>query len=136
MPSLDALRKLIQSIQSAIAGREALVECATSTAQSGYSMRLGVKLMESDVVAYDNTVRDGSNRIIQFAYSRAVAAVGNPPGPNGTGVDPRCHATVEHSAPFTPGCERGCFHGGAFCNLHKKLEMWMQKKETPSDKIK
>lgn len=62
-----------QCIQNAIAGREALVECATSTAQSGYSMRLGVKLMESDVVAYDNTIRDGSNRIIQFAYGRTVA---------------------------------------------------------------
>lgn len=31
----------------AIAGREALVEGATSTASSGYSMRLGVKLLES-----------------------------------------------------------------------------------------
>lgn len=30
----------------AIAGREALVEGATSTAQSGYSMRLGVKMMD------------------------------------------------------------------------------------------
>jgi len=57
-------------------------------------------------------------------------------GPNGTGVDPRCHATVEEPAPFTPKSERGCFHKGAFCNLHKKLEMWMQKKETPSDKRK
>lgn len=34
----------------AIAGREALVEGATSTALSGYAMRLGVKMMESDVV--------------------------------------------------------------------------------------
>lgn len=33
----------------AIAGREALVEGATSTAQSGYSMRLGVKAMESTI---------------------------------------------------------------------------------------
>ena len=33
----------------AIAGREALVEGATSTAQSGYSMRLGVKALESTI---------------------------------------------------------------------------------------
>jgi DNA-directed RNA polymerase beta' subunit len=38
----------------AIAGREALVEGATATAQSGYSMRLGVKALESTITEYDN----------------------------------------------------------------------------------
>lgn len=44
-------------------------------------MRLGVKLMESDVVAYDHTVRDGTGHIVQFAY-------------NGNGLDPRHNACV------------------------------------------
>ena len=39
-----------------IAGREALVEGATSTAQSGYSMRLGVKALESTVSEYDTQI--------------------------------------------------------------------------------
>ena len=52
----------------AMAGREALVEGATNTSQSGYAMRLGVKMMERDTVAYDHTVRiQDSNLIIQFA---------------------------------------------------------------------
>ena len=42
---------------------------------SGYSMRLGVKALESTVTEYDYTVRDGSH-IIQFMY-------------NGTGLDPK-----------------------------------------------
>lgn len=44
-------------------------------------MRLGVKLMESDVVAYDHTVRDGTGHIIQFAY-------------NGTGLGSVVHPSV------------------------------------------
>ena len=56
----------------AVAGREALVEGATSTAQSGYSMRLGVKAMESTITEYDYSVRDGK-RIVQFRYVRGRA---------------------------------------------------------------
>ena len=80
-----------------MAGREALVECATSTAQSGYSMRLGVKMMESDVVAYDHTVRDDQNHIIQFLY-------------NGTGLDPQRCSGVQAA--------------GAFCDLDAVLRNW------------
>jgi DNA-directed RNA polymerase subunit A' len=59
----------------AIAGRQTIVEGATKTGGSGYSMRLGVKLMESCTTEYDGTVRD-DGRIIQFLY-------------NGTGLDPK-----------------------------------------------
>ena len=78
----------------AIAGREALVEGATSTAQSGYSMRLGVKAMESTITEYDYTVRDG-NHVIQYQY-------------NGTGLDPERPADPYHRAGRSPapGCRR------------------------------
>lgn len=71
------------------------MECSTSTAQSGYSMRLGVKLMESDVVEYDHTVRDGMGHIIQYLY-------------NGTGLDPLHNAMLKTDA--------------AIGDLHKTLE--------------
>ena len=32
-------------------------------------MRLGVKMMEQDVVAYDGTIRVADNVIVQFAYN-------------------------------------------------------------------
>jgi hypothetical protein len=70
----------------AIAGREALVVGATSTAQSGYSMRLigmvlwtstdpapGVKMMECDCTDYSYAVRDGAHHIVQFQYTQRVA---------------------------------------------------------------
>jgi hypothetical protein len=70
----------------AIAGRQTIVEGATKTGGSGYSMRLGVKLMESCTTEYDGTVRD-DGRIIQFQY-------------NGTGLDPK---------PGRGRCRRGHF---------------------------
>lgn len=51
------------------AGREALVDGATHTADSGYAMRLGVKLTENDIVQYDHTIRTEGNIIVQFAYN-------------------------------------------------------------------
>ena len=109
----------------AIAGREALVEGATSTAQSGYSMRLGVKALESTITEYDYTlegtwphdekwggegvthlivgsdilnvpVRDGAH-IIQFTY-------------NGSGLDPKYQAQAGTN--------------GAFTNLPAALDTW------------
>ena len=91
----------------AIAGREALVDVSTDTALSGYSMRLGVKLLESCTTEYrgrrprsdgwgggegvgggrdrrapsvphDHTVRD-NGRIIQFQYN-GTGLNPNPPG--------------------------------------------------------
>jgi hypothetical protein len=53
----------------AMAGREALVEGATSTAQSGYAMRLAMKLLEHNTTQYDMTVRNQNNKIIQFLYA-------------------------------------------------------------------
>jgi DNA-directed RNA polymerase beta' subunit len=53
----------------AMAGREALVEGATSTAQSGYAMRLAMKLLEHNTTQYDMTVRNQYNKIIQFLYA-------------------------------------------------------------------
>ena len=52
----------------AMAGREALVEAATSTANSGYKMRLSVKKMEHSTLQYDMTVRDRDGSLIQFLY--------------------------------------------------------------------
>ena len=81
----------------AIAGREALVEGATSTAQSGYAMRLGVKAMESTTTEYDHTVRDGKH-IIQFQY-------------NGTGLSPKYQAVAANA--------------GAIADLSSALATWI-----------
>lgn len=52
----------------AMGGREGLVDTAVKTASTGYIQRRMMKAMESLKVAYDNTVRDARNKIIQFAY--------------------------------------------------------------------
>ena len=53
----------------AMAGREALVEGATSTAQSGYAMRLAMKMLEHNTSHYDHTIRDQYGNIVQFLYA-------------------------------------------------------------------
>jgi DNA-directed RNA polymerase beta' subunit len=58
----------IEFFWHASAGREALVEGATSTASSGYAMRLCMKMSEHDVAAYDGTIRDHVNNIISPTY--------------------------------------------------------------------
>lgn len=51
-------------------------------------MRLGVKMMEHDIVQYDHTVRDYNNRVVQFLY-------------NNTGLDPKWQVHVPgHGAQF------------------------------------
>ena len=52
----------------AMGGREGLVDTAVKTASTGYIQRRMMKAMESLKVAYDNTVRDARNKIIQFSY--------------------------------------------------------------------
>lgn len=52
----------------AAAGREALVEGATSTASSGYAMRLCMKMSEHDTSCYDGTIRDHNKNIIMTTY--------------------------------------------------------------------
>ena len=51
----------------ASAGREALVEGATSTASSGYAMRLCMKMSEHDTCRYDGTIRDHANNIVMLS---------------------------------------------------------------------
>ncbi|KAJ3615707.1 hypothetical protein Zmor_012367 [Zophobas morio] len=51
-----------------MAGREGLVDTAVKTARSGYLQRCLIKHMEGLKVAYDLTVRDGDQSIIQFIY--------------------------------------------------------------------
>ena len=53
----------------AMAGCEALVEGATSTAQSGYAMRLAMKMLEHNTSHYDYTIRDQYGNIVQFLYA-------------------------------------------------------------------
>jgi len=52
-----------------MAGREGLVDTAVKTSRSGYLQRCLVKNLEALSVAYDGTVRDGSDGgIVQFCY--------------------------------------------------------------------
>lgn len=52
-----------------MAGREGLIDTAVKTSRSGYLQRILVKNLESFVVEYDYTVRDGADKsLIQFCY--------------------------------------------------------------------
>lgn len=50
-------------------GREGISDTAMKTANSGYTQRKMVKVMEDVQVRYDGTVRNSSGSIIQWAYS-------------------------------------------------------------------
>ena len=52
----------------AMGGREGLVDTAVKTATTGYIQRRQVKSMENNVVAYDGTVRNSCDDIVQFVY--------------------------------------------------------------------
>ena len=51
-----------------MAGREGLIDTAVKTSRSGYLQRCLIKQLESLVVAYDYTVRDNDQNIIQMLY--------------------------------------------------------------------
>ena len=51
-----------------MAGREGLIDTAVKTSVSGYLQRCLIKNMETLVVQYDFTVRDGDGSIVQFYY--------------------------------------------------------------------
>lgn len=50
------------------AGREGVVATAVQTADAGYNQRRMIKNQESEVVAYDYTIRGSSNNVLQFKY--------------------------------------------------------------------
>merc|ERR1711871_1340538 len=52
----------------AMGGREGLIDTAVKTSQTGYIQRRLIKSTEDLKVAYDMTVRNGKNKIIQFNY--------------------------------------------------------------------
>ena len=52
----------------AMGGRVGLIDTAVKTSQTGYIQRRLIKGMEDLQVAYDHTVRNNKNKIIQFSY--------------------------------------------------------------------
>lgn len=64
---LDGLRPA-EFFAHAQAGREGLSDTALRTAESGYMQRRCIKALEDISIAYDGTVRDSDQRIIQFVY--------------------------------------------------------------------
>eukprot|EP00760_Papus_ankaliazontas_P023530 PhM_4_TR2062/c2_g1_i1/m.99980/K03006/RPB1, POLR2A; DNA-directed RNA polymerase II subunit RPB1 len=52
----------------AMAGREGLIDTACKTADTGYIQRRIVKMTEDLHVAYDGTVRNSTNQVLQFVY--------------------------------------------------------------------
>ena len=52
----------------AMGGREGIIDTAIKTAETGYSERKLVKLLEDLMVSYDETVRNSEGEIIQFLY--------------------------------------------------------------------
>ena len=55
-------------LNNAITAREGLIKIQLNTADSGYVEHKNVKCLEDIHVAYDNTVRDVNDNIIQFIY--------------------------------------------------------------------
>lgn len=51
-----------------MAGREGLIDTAVKTANTGYLQRRLMKAMETLTVAYDRTVRNANQNILQFQY--------------------------------------------------------------------
>jgi DNA-directed RNA polymerase III subunit RPC1 len=61
-----------------MSGREAITDTSSKTSVSGYNSHKLNKVLENLSVAYDNTVRTDTGRVVQFNY-------------NGDGIDPpRC----------------------------------------------
>lgn len=58
----------IEFFSHAIGGREGVTDTAVKTSETGYLQRRLVKAMEDLHVAYDKTVRDSTNAIVQFSY--------------------------------------------------------------------
>jgi DNA-directed RNA polymerase II subunit RPB1 len=52
----------------AMGGREGLIDTAVKTSKTGYIQRRLIKGLEDMKVAYDMTVRNGKNKIVQFSY--------------------------------------------------------------------
>ncbi|MEM4605767.1 MAG: DNA-directed RNA polymerase subunit A' [Candidatus Pacearchaeota archaeon] len=52
----------------AITGRDAMMDTALRTPKSGYLYRRLVSALQDLVVEYDNTIRDASENIVQFAF--------------------------------------------------------------------
>ncbi|XP_068728449.1 DNA-directed RNA polymerase II subunit RPB1-like [Montipora capricornis] len=52
----------------AMGGREGLIETAVKTSETGYIQRRLIKAMEGLMVAYDGTVRNSNNQLIQLRY--------------------------------------------------------------------
>ena len=64
-----------------MAGREGLIDTACKTAETGYLQRRIGKILESDHVASDGSVRDGENNLILPVYG-------------GDGMDPESHLKI------------------------------------------
>ena len=52
----------------AMGGRVGLIDTAVKTSQTGYIQRRLIKGMEDLMCAYDNTIRNNKNKIVQFVY--------------------------------------------------------------------
>ena len=52
----------------AMAGRESIVNTAIRTSRSGYMQRRLINALQDYVVDYDYSVRDASNKLVQFTY--------------------------------------------------------------------
>ena len=52
----------------AMGGREGLIDTAVKTSETGYIQRRLIKAMESVMVAYDGTVRNSNQYVVQLCY--------------------------------------------------------------------
>lgn len=59
---------VVEFFHHMIGGREGIIDTAIKTADSGYISRRIMKSMEDIMIKYDGTVRNASDRIIQYQY--------------------------------------------------------------------
>ena len=60
------------------AGRSGVVDTAMGTSETGYMHRRIIKLTEDEKVVYDGSVRNDTNRIIQFVYGNGLDTTKSP----------------------------------------------------------
>ncbi|KDN42992.1 putative RPO21-DNA-directed RNA polymerase II, 215 kd subunit [Tilletiaria anomala UBC 951] len=111
----------------AMAGREGLIDTAVKTAETGYIQRRLVKALEDVMVHYDGTVRNSTNKIIQFIYGED--------GMDGAMIERQFLLThklndAEFRARFKVDLHKGGFRKG---RLQAGLADWSQDLQTMLD---
>lgn len=117
-----------------MAGREGLIDTAVKTSRSGYLQRCLVKHLEGLRVAYDLTVRDSDNSLVQFLYGEDGMDIANVQFLNERQLPfLRDNAAAVDDAGLTPQL-RKVPHYKRMLKHAEKLNRWKEANGNPLDK--